>query len=132
MKPLSFNKTDKDVLDILKKIENRLIIKKNNKQTAKIYFDYDKDTRLEIISTHNVYHCNVPFTGDNEILVNTDNLSVFGDPNNEDDIYVGSLVSDKSDNLDKTNIGVISKIEGNKVTITLIYSPHTITWNDYE
>lgn len=131
MKALTLNKTNQEILDILKPIENRLIIKKNNKQTAKMYFDYDKDTRLEIISTHYIYESKQPLKEKGETIVSSNNLSVYGDPTNKDDIHLGLLVSDKGLVPNKTRIGVITNINEEEITIVTIYASHTIEWNEF-
>ena len=133
MPNLQFNKTEDDVLDILKKIEDRLLIVKQSDGTARMYFDYDKDNRLEIKPTTIIYHSNVPLNpnSSNIAIVDMRNLTIFGEKEgmNVDTIYVGSLISDGS------NIGIISKVEtttdSKLATIYFIYSTKTITWNNY-
>lgn len=132
MPSIKVHKTEEEVLNILKKVEDRFLIKKDGHNVAKLYFDYDENTRLEIKSTHHVYHSRRPLiSSSGSITLNTTNLSVYGDQSNVDDIFTGSLVSDGS------NIGVISEITHDSInntdeaTIVLIYSPQTILWHDY-
>lgn len=133
MPNLQFNKTETDVLDILKKIEDRLLIIKQSDGTARMYFDYDKDNRLEIKPTNTIYHSNVPLNPNSQNIAQVDmrNLTIFGDNESENVtiIHNGSLISDGS------NIGIISKVEDTATskiaTIHFIYSTKTITWSDY-
>lgn len=125
MSSFKINKTEQNVLDVLNKIENRLIVKKEN-NVARLFFDYDEDTRLEIKSINTTYHSNVSLnTSSDTITINKNSLSVYGDIENANNVNLGLLVSDGS------NIGIISGIENDNVTITMIYKPQTITWNEY-
>lgn len=125
MSSFKINKTEQNVLDVLNKIENRLIVKKEN-NVARLFFDYDEDTRLEIKSINTTYHSNVSLnTSSDTITINKNSLSVYGDIENANNVNLGLLVSDGS------NIGIISGIENDNITITMIYKPQTITWNEY-
>lgn len=125
MSSFKINKTEQNVLDVLNKIENRLIVKKEN-NVARLFFDYDEDTRLEIKSINTTYHSNVSLnTSSDTITINKNSLSVYGNIENANNVNLGLLVSDGS------NIGIISGIENDNVTITMIYKPQTITWNEY-
>lgn len=125
MSSFKINKTEQNVLDILNKIENRLIVKKEN-NVARLFFDYDEDTRLEIKSINTTYHSNVSLnTSSDTVTINKNSLSVYGNIEDINNINLGLLVSDGS------NIGIISGIENDNVTVTMIYKPQTITWNEY-
>ena len=125
MSSFKINKTEQNVLDVLNKIENRLIVKKEN-NVARLFFDYDEDTRLEIKSINTTYHSNVSLnTSFDTITINKNSLSVYGNIEDINNVNLGLLVSDGS------NIGIISGIENDNVTVTMIYKPQTITWNEY-
>lgn len=125
MSSFKINKTEQNVLDVLNKIENRLIVKKEN-NVARLFFDYDEDTRLEIKSINTTYHSNVSLnTSSDTVTINKNSLSVYGNIEDINNINLGLLVSDGS------NIGIISGIENDNVTVTMIYKPQTITWNEY-
>lgn len=129
MNPLEFIKTKEDILSILKKIENRIIIQKDNEKYAKIYVDYDDDTRLEIKSTVIAYKTDAKLSGFTEI--GFDYIHQYGNESlkvSADNVALGSLISDGK------NIGLISSVtsDNRRVKFNLIYSEKTITWNDYE
>ena len=129
MNPLEFIKTKEDILSILEKIENRIIIQKDNEKYAKIYVDYDDDTRLEIKSTVIAYKTDAKLSGLTEI--GFDYIHQYGNESlkvSADNVALGSLISDGK------NIGLISSVtsDNQRVKFNLIYSEKTINWNDYE
>ncbi len=131
MQSIDFLKTDnKDILSILKKIENRFIIEKDNDVSGRIFFDYDGEHRLEIKSKAVIY--NAPSL--NVTLVPS-NLSIYGDsqPVTENNLILGSLISDGN------NIGIINNLEEKIVNgknvkalnINIIYATTPVIWHDY-
>lgn len=127
MPSFEINKTDKDIVNILPKYENRFIVKKDN-NIAKLYFDYDDKTRLEIKSTNYAYQSSLPLTSQSEISI--DYISLINDDNRKitiNDIITGSFI------VDGTNIGIIKNInkDENKITIELIYSTQKVLWGSF-
>lgn len=132
MNAIDFLKTDNnEIINILKKIENRFIIEKDNDVSGRIFFDYDGEHRIEIKSKTVIY--NAPSL--NTILTPT-NLSVYGDSSiivNENNLIFGSLISDGK------NIGIINSIEEKIINgvntktlnISIIYAAAPVVWNDY-
>ena len=129
MNAIDFLKTDNnEIISILKKIENRFIIEKDNDVSCRIFFDYDKDHRIEIKSKSVIYH----IKKENLTILNDklypDNLEIYGDNTvvNENNLILGSLISDGS------NIGIINKIEKNTkvLDISVIYASTPVVWKD--
>lgn len=124
------NETNKDIISILKKVEDRLIVHNNYDNNATLYFDYDKDTRLEIRSLQYAYKSKSELNAEvgNSVKINVGSLEMIGNANN-DNIYKGSLVTDG------TNIGIITNtVKENsilKAIIHIIYKTHFLEWNDY-
>lgn len=120
---------DSKVLDIIKKIENRIIIEKDNDVSGRLFFDYDDNHRIEIKSKNIIYHTTSLKT--DKIYI--ENITIYGTNTivTENNLILGSLISD-----DK-NIGIITDIKeadttGKKsVNIVKIYSTVPLMWKDY-
>ena len=83
MPNIKFAKTSKEMSEITKKIEDRLIIKKDSDSKGRIFYDWDVKNRLEIVSLQLAYYSKatmIPASGNTiniakSNIVNLSNIS---------------------------------------------------------
>jgi len=126
----SINKTNITDIDIIKKISNRLIIKKETNNTGKIYFDYADDNRIEITSDIRIW-----FYDFNDYLKEDSNGDIFINKN-EPIVYIRSGLNDITEIrigdliFTHNQIAVITNVSINVIKIKLVYSRKPLKWND--
>lgn len=138
MPEIQFYKT-KDVNKILtNKNEDSLFIVKGNGNSAKIYYDYDDETRLEIGSIDNVLYTNVSLS-EKTATVSINNFFTY--KSNGDKSIVVSPYSEIEDSklvfTSNQALYVIKKINlattiaNSTVTLAKLYQQEKPKWNEY-
>lgn len=138
MPEIQFYKT-KDVNKILtNKNEDSLFIVKGNGNSAKIYYDYDNETRLEIGSIDNVLYTNVSLS-EKTATVSINNFFTY--KSNGDTSIVASPYSEIEDNklvfTSNQALYVIKKINlattiaNSTITLAKLYQQEKPKWNEY-
>lgn len=138
MPEIQFYKT-KDVNKILtNKNEDSLFIVKGNGNSAKIYYDYDDETRLEIGSIDNVLYTNVSLS-EKTATVSINNFFTY--KSNGDKSIVASPYSEIEDSklvfTSNQALYVIKKINlattiaNSTVTLAKLYQQEKPKWNEY-
>ena len=134
MPNISFAKTEKDLSEILTKIEDRLIVKKDSNTKGRIFYEWDNSTRLEISALELSYYSKATLnpTSGNTVNVAKSNVVTLADFNEDGsgstqatDILMNSLI------YDGTNIGIIIGENTSNITVFVIYKPTPLQWNDY-
>lgn len=131
MPNIKFAKTSKEMSEITKKIEDRLIIKKDSDSKGRIFYDWDVNNRLEIVSLQLAYYSKAtmtPTSGNTINIAKSNIVNLTANPNSETastNIIMNSLVYDGA------NIGIIIGEDTSNVTIFVIYKPTPLQWNDY-
>ena len=131
MPNIKFAKTSKEMYEITKKIEDRLIIKKDSDSKGRIFYDWDANNRLEIVSLQLAYYSKAtmtPGSGNTINIAKSNIVNLTANPSSETastNIIMNSLVYDGS------NIGIIIGEDTSNVTIFVIYKPTPLQWNDY-
>lgn len=107
--------------------EDKLYIVKDNELYGKIFYDFDKETRLEISPTNINYKIAI-LSSDETInlsvndLINLKNNALATDIRT---VFLGDLV------IAPKGIYYISNIESNNIELTRLYTQEYILWNDY-
>lgn len=117
--------------------EDKLYIYKETNAFGRLFYDFDENTRIEIGSSDNIYHCVDKLNNDVEIIdinklrkyLASDELSIV----NVDEIQINSLVTNFKSLYNIRDIKKINNENNTKVEITLrkIYTQQDLTWNDY-
>lgn len=138
MPEISFYKSKKDnSIKVYKKNEDNLYIVKDSNNRGRIYFDYDNNTRIEIGSTDNILCYKDETTNlDNSIItIQVNKFNCFYKYNENGELI--KLVSPYSEieinKVVSTNKGLflINKLNDTELTMSKIYEPEKIKWNDY-
>ena len=92
MPNISFAKTEKDLSEILTKIEDRLIVKKDSNTKGRIFYEWNNSTRLEISALELTYYSKSIMnpTSGNTVNIAKSNIVTLADFNED-----GSDISDE-------------------------------------
>lgn len=143
MSEISFYKSKRDINlpdsnnKIQDKVTDRLYIIKDSNNRGRIYYDYDKNTRIEIGSSDNVLYYN-DATNDTIVDALASNFNILklnGDkqkissPFNE--LEVNKIVATPSSIYVIKQIVPIDDVDDKQVRMVKLYEPKKLAWNDY-
>lgn len=143
MSEISFYKSKRDINlpdsnnKIQDKVTDRLYIIKDSNNRGRIYYDYDKDTRIEIGSSDNVLYYNnttnntvvIALKSNFNILKSNGYKQQISSPFNE--LEVNKIVATSSSIYIIKQVGPIDDLTNNQVRMVKLYEPKKIAWNDY-
>lgn len=143
MSEISFYKSKRDINlpdsnnKIQDKVTDSLYIIKDSNNRGRIYYDYDKDTRIEIGSTDNVLYYNditnntvvIALKSNFNILKSNGYKQLISSPFNE--LEVNKIVATPSSIYIIKQVGPIGDLTNNQVRMVKLYEPKKLEWNEY-
>lgn len=143
MSEISFYKSKRDINlpdsnnKIQDKVTDSLYIIKDSNNRGRIYYDYDKDTRIEIGSTDNVLYYNditnntvvIALKSNFNILKSNGYKQLISSPFNE--LEVNKIVATPYSIYIIKQVGPIGDLTNNQVRMVKLYEPKKLEWNEY-
>lgn len=134
MPEIQFFKSKNDAkVQLLNKVTDSLYIIKDRGNRARIYYDYDESTRLEIGSLDNLLYCSNYEVNNDIIIAELNNFYKYTETGNKVilqepffEIEINKLVAAND------GLYVIKKINSNNTcNLARIYKQQDLEWNEY-